>query len=461
MKTKWFLLFLVSTSALAQQNGLTPDSFNYQTGITLGDGGPFQEVTLPYNVYAGVQRNNVNDLRVFNGLQEVIPYALYKKQPSSVVKQQETILPVFPIITSAEQTNNGLQLDIKRNSQGQIKSLRQTGIKSDQKNITRGAVFDTSNIKDNYQTLNLKTATSNIPFHSFKLESSNDLQHWNLVSANNQLVQLRHDGRLIEKNTTDLRNRGGKYLRLLWNSPERAPQILSASVSATKTSTAYTKSIWSAAITPTVITENIYEYALSRFIPIEQLRFNLAQTNSLSPVTLQYFIEGTSKRYPDRWQDLQAATIYRLRTPQGDITSDDIKIRRHPGDRLRLLVDSRSGGIGNTPPTLEISFTPHNLVFLPRGEGPYTLAWGNLSAKNASLPISTLIPGFKLDNKLSIANAQLLTIDNNLLPTAPTKVTSENYSNALLWGILIAGVLALAAMAWKLVSQISKTDQDS
>jgi len=459
MNKSWLLILLMSSTALAQQSPITADSFSHQTGITPGKGGPFQEVTLPYKVYAGAHRHNLDDIRVFNGQQEIIPHAMYKKQATAVTRKQNIAVPVFPIITTTEKQDE-LSLEIQRNNDGTIISLSQPGIRTHKQTVVRGFVFDASNITGHSRTLTLKTDDSNIPFHPFKLESSDDLQHWSLIKANNQLVQLRHGNRLIEKNTIDWHRRHGQYLRLIWAEPQQAPKILSATVSAAQTSINRTKHIWSASIKAQKIADNTYQYTLPGFVPVERIRFSLAQTNSLSPVELQYFIAGTSKRNPDRWQHLTSSVIYRLRTPLEDILSEDIKIHRHPGNRIRLIIDNRSGGIGSTPPTLQIGFIPHNLVFLPRGEGPYTLRWGNAQIKNSSLSITTLIPGFDFEKKFPIGMAKLQAIDGKPLTTnVGNAQPAQDYSKGLLWIILLIGVLVLATMAWMLVKQIKQSDK--
>ena len=458
MNKSWLLILLMSTTAVAQQTPLTPDNFNYQTGITPGKGGPFQEVTLPYKVYTGVLRHNLDDVRVFNGQLENIPYALYKKQSTEVTRKQQQTVPVFPIITTTKQQDD-LSLEIQRNSDGTIISLSQPGIRTHTQTLVRGVVIDTSNIKGHSRTLTLKTEKSDTPFHPFRLESSNDLQHWSLVKADNQLVQLRHGNRLIEKNTINWHRRHGSFLRLIWKSPQSAPRILAATVATKQTSVNRTQHTWSPSIKAKKITDNIFEYTLPGFVPVERMRFSLAQTNSLSPVELQYFIAGTSKHNPDRWQHLSNKVIYRLRTPQGDIHSDDILVYRNPGKRVRMVIDNRSGGIGNTPPTLQIGFIPHNLVFLPRGEGPYTLSWGNSKVKNASLSIRTLIPGFTSSQKNPVGMARLQAIDDKPRANITEQAEPEpDYSKGMLWIILVVGVLVLAGMAWMLVKQIKQGD---
>jgi hypothetical protein len=45
------------------------------------------------------------------------------------------------------------------------------------------------------------------------------------------------------------------------------------------------------------------------------------------------------------------------------------------------------------------------VIFLARGEGPYSLALGNSSVKTANLPLATLIPDFKPEKLAALGKA--------------------------------------------------------
>lgn len=139
--------------------------------------------------------------------------------------------------------------------------------------------------------------------------------------------------------------------------------------------------------------------------------------------------------------------------------SPDIDLITSATERLRFIVDDRSGGLGSGAPKLQIGFVPHTLVFLTRGDGPFTLNWGTPTIKNTALAISTLVPDYQDSNKFSPSHASVLldTLRSNKEATTKS-LTSPASNKGVLWFVLIIGVLVLAAMTWMLIQQIKQTD---
>lgn len=98
----------------------------------------------------------------------------------------------------------------------------------------------------------------------------------------------------------------------------------------------------------------------------------------------------------------------------------------------------------------------YDLVFNAQGKAPYVLAWGNGAAKPASLEPDMLIPA-DLRKTYDMANLPQADIQDNVALggegrlTATSAAERESRMNTLLvWGVLIAGVILLAGMAWRI-----------
>jgi hypothetical protein len=221
--------------------------------------------------------------------------------------------------------------------------------------------------------------------------------------------------------------------------------------------------LWSEPMPPVRTEKDAYEYALPGRMPLEQVRIGLPQANTLAPISIQQYVEDASRRHHHHagWQTFSHEVVYRLQSPQGgEIRSPDIALNQPALDRLRLVVDGRSGGLGsNGAPTLQVGFIPLTLVFLPRGTGPFFLAWGGSSIPDAALPADMLIPGYGSGKwSASPASMQPVTLKGTL-PSASTSKAGDSPAmpGGVLWGVLIAGVLVLAGMAWVLVRQMTQT----
>jgi hypothetical protein len=461
----WLLILLLgATTAALAASAVTPQSFAHDTRIELTGTGPFYQLVLPMAVYRGIEHNDLSDLRVFNGQAEVVPHALLRPTTTSVTQAKETPVPIFPIVGSQD-PQEAMALEVKRNQDGTLISLRTSTAAAKPAGLVRGVVLDTSRIKGDIRALHLTIGASTTPFHALSVETSNDLQQWRSLNSDAQLVRLEHAGQRIEKTTVDWDSPADKYVRVLWQSPDTAPAITSASVLTEQTAFNRAPMLWSDPLSPQVSKNDTYEYTLPGRLPLEQLRIGLAQPNTLAPLHLQRFIPGRSRRHPGGWESLTQTVVFRLDSPQGEVTSPDITLNHPAVDRLRLVVDGRSGGLGNTPPTLQIGFVPHILVFLPRGVGPYTLAWGSPSIKDAALSVSTLVPGYRPDQALAASPAVLPSLvrsepssGENAARVAETAGAPKTLSKGVLWVVLMIGLLVLAGMAVLLVRQIKQGD---
>jgi hypothetical protein len=449
-----------ATQTTVQPATTRPENFSHRTDITLNGPGPYHQVTLPLAVYQGVQRTDLGDLRVFNGRGEPVPHALLHSESSIERHVDEKPVPLFPIVSKKDRQggDGDLSVEVHRNADGTLIAVRQSAAPVANDAAARGVIVDASQLGKGVRSLRLSFGPTDVPFHSYTIETSDDLQQWRMLKADAQLVQLEHDGRRIERNTAEWAQDAGKYLRILWAVPQQAPAILAVTVGVTQTAVERPQAIWSEKMLPAAIDKNTYEYAPPGHMPLEQLRIGLPEPNTLAPIEVQHpVIYRHAQREESRWQTIANTVVFRLQSPQGEVTSPDVMLGLPSESRLRLSVDTRSGGLGKATPSLQIGFVPHVLVFLARGDAPFTLAWGAAGVGNAALPVTTLVPGYSDERKLSASPATLQVVSAPV-DAAPPKsdATSPAMRKGALWTILIAGVLVLGAMVWVLLRQMKQ-----
>ncbi|MGH8390986.1 MAG: DUF3999 family protein, partial [Pseudomonas sp.] len=92
------------------------------------------------------------------------------------------------------------------------------------------------------------------------------------------------------------------------------------------------------------------------------------------------------------------------------------------------------------------------LVFLARGEPPFTLVLGNPSVKGANLPLSTLIPDYSAERLAGLGQAKVAgeAVVTSAAVAAPVDA-GPNWKKLGLWAVLLLGVAALGAMAYSLL----------
>lgn len=453
------LLSIAGAQPSLAEDRLTSQSFAYHTQIELSaNGGPFYEFSLPLPVYQGSQSSDLADLRVFNGQGEIVPHTLLHPQSTVTSHEQESVVPVFPI-TQTKQVSDAdanTTMDVERKSDGTLVAVKHNkntkGVP-----VVLGAVFDISQIKDTVHALHLDASPTTTPFHPFTLETSNDLQQWHILLENAQWVHLQQSGQIIDKNTFEWDGNAEKYLRVVWSDPSDAPTINSARVQTLRTAVDNAHMIWTDPLKPSQVEGNHYDYQFAGQLPIEKLRIGLAQINTLAPMQIQAYQAPTPNRQHGEWVGIEQSVVYRLQSPKGEVDSPDLALTTSLSDRVRLVVDSGGGGIGNIPPTIQFGFTPQTMVFLPRGDGPFTLAWGARNMKDGGLPAATLLPNYNSDQVFHASPATLQAIAPIALADAkPSISTDSKPSSVMLWLILGVGLLVLGAMVFMLVKQMKR-----
>lgn len=462
-------LLLLVTLALAwpagAQTTVRPEAFAHHALIRTSGPGPFHQLDLPMAVYQGASKGDLGDLRVFNARSEMLPYALVRSQSQVEARLSEQAVPFFalPPVSQASQSGD-LSVTVRQGTDGTLVALHQALPAARPGSASGGVVIDASRLKGSIRSLRLSVGATTVPFHAYRIESSEDLQHWRLLKGDAQLVHLAQAGQQIVRDTAEWDGGGGKYLRLLWADPQQAPAIKSIQLGVLETDFQPPARLWSAALQPSTPQANVYEYAIPGQMPLESLRINLPQINTLLPLDIQREVVSMHhRREHRRWETLARTVAYRLASPQGELKSEDLSLHGGFERRLRLDIDARGGNSGAAPPTVQIGFVPHRLVFLASGDGPYRLYWGASEVAGGELPASTLMPSYQGRGRLPAEAATLVVeADNSHLAAAPeTKVASGSAPEAgagssrwLLWGILLVGLLVLGGMALSLSRQI-------
>lgn len=463
------LAALFANAVKAEPAAVKPEQFAQRSSIHISEKGPYQQVILPIAVYQGLLSADLGDLRVFNGQGEVMPYAIRRPESAAASQRTEQSVPFFPLLTPAREGGEvaDVAVTVRQGSDGTLVSVRQTAAAPATGEVIRGLVVDASQLKGSIRSLRLLGAASAMPFHAYTIETSQDLQHWRMLKRDAQLVRLAHAGQRIERDAAEWDSTADRYLRLLWADPQRAPAITAVLLAGVETHHDEPPRIWSEDIAPSAIQSGIHEYVLPGQLPLERLRINLPQINSLAPFAiLQPVIRRGRHRHRDEmvWETLAQDVAYRLESPQGEIRSPEVALHGTVTKRLRLAFDQRAGGLGDTPPTLQVGFVPHTLVFLARGDGPFTLAWGANDLRRGDLPLATLMPGQGSGASLAAAVASLAPPES--LPPEPAtqggkigKEPASASSQWVLWLVLLGGLLVLGGMATALSRQLRQARQ--
>lgn len=437
------LLLCLSAPLLAQEK---PLDYATLVPLTVSGEGPWYRLELPLALQAQARQADLNDVRVFNAAGEPQAYALVKEQAQSTQQRSQTDVKWFPLFSSADAPQAAPSVRVQATTSGTLVEVSPTSQLEAGEEVLRGWLLDASAIKAPLQQLVLDWTSEREGFQRFSIEASDDLQHWQSW-GDGQVARLSFADERIEQREVNLPGQSARYLRLLWQSPQSAPVLSAAQLVSSTSSVSVSPLVWSQPLAGSTTQAGEYTWTLPTGLDLEQVRVHLAQPNSLAPVRLYGRRAGNQA-----WQALTSGLLYRLTQGGEEVQQDTLELSGDTVAQLKLVVDERGGGLGATAPALSYAVHPTQLVFLARGNGPYSLALGNATVNAANLPLSTLIPDYSPQRLAGIGKATAGTAQA-VAPQVPQAVTppATDWKKIGLWAVLLLGVAALGGMAFSML----------
>jgi hypothetical protein len=432
-------VWLLCSAAYAQE---TPADFAVQVPLAVSGAGPWYRLELPLAVQLRARQADLSDVRVFNAAGEAQAYALSRQPAQRSESRHVADVKWFPLY--AADTHEALPgVVMKSTSEGTLLEIRPSTPQAQQ--VLRGWVLDASTIKAPLQQLSLDWSRERDGFQRFSIEASDDLQHWT-PWGDGQVARLSFADERVEQHDVNLPGRSARYLRLVWQG-QAAPQLTSAKLVSATSSSLPMPLVWSQPLAGTRLKAGEYSWQLPTGLNIERLRVALNQPNTLAPVTL-----SGRRDSQQAWQPLSNGLLYRLAQNGQDVVQDELPLPGQVVTELKLQVDERGGGLGVEAPALRFAVRATQLVFLARGEPPFTLALGNASVKAANLPLTTLIPDYSAERFKTLGQAKVageVVVKTAAVAAAPE--AGADWKKLGLWAVLLLGVAALGGMAYSLL----------
>ncbi len=441
LKLSGLAVWLACSAAFAQE---VPSDFTTQVPLAVSGSGPWYRLELPLAVQLSARQADLSDVRVFNAAGEPQAYALSRQSSQRTESRNVTDVKWFPLY--AADTQQALpDVVMKATSTGTLVEIKPSTAPKPGKQVLRGWVLDASAIKAPLQQLSLDWSREQEGFQRFSIEASDDLQHWQ-AWGDGQVARLSFADERVEQHDVNLPGQSARYLRLVWQG-QAAPLLTSARLVSATSSSLPMPLVWSQPLAGKRLNAGEYSWQLPTGLSIERLRIELKQLNTLAPVTL-----AGRRDSKQAWQPLSNGVLYRLTQNGQDVVQDELQLPGQTVAELKLAVDERGGGLGIEAPALRFAVRATQLVFLARGEPPFTLALGNASVKAANLPLSTLIPDYSAERLKALGQAK---VAGEVAVTSPPIVAAAdagtNWKKLGLWAVLLLGVAALGAMAYSLL----------
>jgi hypothetical protein len=422
------------------------EDFARHFALQLEEGAAYYSVTLPAAVYAASQRNDLGDVRVFNGVGEPVPYSL--ERPREPARTPPTLRPArwFPLRPApAGQTGAPLGVTIAADGSLRATAAPPGRAQHDTDLIDGGEASHEGRASalvvhlrdDNYQG-------------RVSVESSDDLRNWQ-PAGDAQLLKVSYNGSTLSQDRIELSGAHARYLRLHWL--DGAPYLESMNVEVQAAGSggaqlADKQREWRENIVAQAGPKaGEYFFSTGGPYPIDRLRLHLPQPNTVAPAVV--YSRGALGA---AWHEVSSATLFRLHN--GDVEQDNPSLQLTPDtDRhWRVVVDTRNGGLGSGALTIAAGWRPATLTFVARGAAPFTLGVGNAAAVSTALGRDELLMGASSVVATARVGEPVALAQN---ANAPSAASADAYRRYVLWAALVLAVGALAAIAWRLARSVS------
>jgi hypothetical protein len=425
---------------------LSPQDFAYGFRVETAEKAPAYRVELPLDVYKGVVNADLADLRVFNAKNEVVPYQVRRQRTSEGEPGPTTRLPTFALRGDTRAALDAMRVTIQ-SGRATFDVQAPTGEASDA--TVHAYLVDARALTAPISAIELEWPHDAPDFAGLlDVEASDDLSSWRRVAHAVPIAYLRSNHeRLIEKRT-QFRSTKAKFWRLTWVGDD-APFVLGAAwVERARNVLERKRSNLMIEGEPVDSRPGEFAFDLRASLPVDRINIELPQRNSVA--TLAVLSRTDAKEI---WRSVARQGFYRLDGKDEELNNAPVPIDID-SDRYWLVRFERPVGVGSGVPRLNVGWIPHELLFVARGEGPFVVAYGSVTAKAAETRIASVLP--KLNLAVAQAGSQF-----DLGGAARREPEPEPFpwKRVVLWAGLGIGVGLLGWMALRLFRQMSRGEE--
>ncbi|MFO1427729.1 MAG: DUF3999 domain-containing protein [Steroidobacteraceae bacterium] len=444
-------LLAAAAAAPAADAALLPQDFAYARNIEPTDGGAAAyRMSLPLEVYATLVGADAGDLRVFNGNDELVPYELRRRAerlpPAAPFRPQ----PLFVLRGDVRQALDAVRVKIE--SGGTALDLSATPV------IAAGPpsgeapvgsyIVDVRGVDVPLGRLRLSWADSPTAYvGAVDVEASDDLANWRPVGHGPIANLMAGDTRLLS-NEIEIDAPRSPYLRVTPAAPAPPFAFTGIAVQPAQQREAVPRMLTQVTGAAVADVPGAFDYDLGAVLYVDRLHLLLPEVNSVAEVDVEVRDAPTQG-----WRRAGRVVAWRMSGAGGELESGAQPLPPFVARFVRLRSDPARGGLGRIAPRLEVGWVPHELRFLARGPAPFRLAYGRAGATRADVDLDGLVPG--LGTRLPVLEAALgaqmeLGGARRLVPPPAT----VPWQRVIMWIVLVAGVVAMGLMAWKLSREV-------
>lgn len=152
------------------------------------------------------------------------------------------------------------------------------------------------------------------------------------------------------------------------------------------------------------------------------------------------------------WLTAAQGTSWQMKRGDAWMRSDAVDVDASAARRWRVVALPQTPSL---PSEVKVQWLAPQIVFVASGGGPYRLVLGRAGAVDRSVPLATLMPAYRNDDehRLPLADLGMIDVRPDRRGWAWTDIPGQRLA---LWAALVAAVLLLAWMAWRLARDMAR-----
>lgn len=443
-----------------------------------GRAGSLLSLELSETVYSRLRREDYKDICVFDNSGTPVPFSLLAPEArNSTASASFGELPVFPWQPEREKPERAKQqivhapgkADVEIDTQGGIIRIRAQGgqaapapggeepespAKPPHTLLVDMAAFsDAARLPQGFSPGELRSASLLLTpadkssfIATVRMLSSDSLEKWSPAGSAQSLARIAHGENTIERLSLELPLPCPRYLLLAFSGDVPAIRSIAAFGEYSRREVRVRESMLSGRLSPD---KRSVSYDVTGAYPLTGAAFVLPGPDVMSVRLEESVADGKA------WRLLTQGTIYALEKDGVSLNSPPFPLSRQKGGLWRLTA------AGDIPfaaaPELRLVWKPYTLLFLARGEGPWTVAYGrDFPVDSPSLPLESLgEPG----PAEILSDVTLMPQKEDPAPKAPD-AEEEDGKGILLWCALGLAVLFLSGIALYLLRSMSRSHSE-
>lgn len=442
---KKIILMMVTLSStnwiFADINNPTPNDFAYGYKMNVNTTNATQSVDLPIEIFNDVQPN-FSDIMVFNALGEKVPFFIRQVNYQDEENSKQEYLPFFPLFGTQE----------TELSQNVVIENGNITIKNSPQNpnaVLSAYLLDNTKHPEGYKLSKLIFSFADYEnfLSQFRIEMSDDLANWETLLPNAVVSRLTHNDEIIEVNEINLPVTTAKYLRITRLQKNAALFQLS------NVQGVYEKKHREILSNHYLVNDAIFDdtkksiyFTTPKSLPLSGIKITFKTPNNLLRGSLKSLDENKE------WHEITTISQYRLQENNQPILSKPDKFfyygNARPAASWKIDITESYWSSAKEIDAIDLEWSPVQLLFIARGEGPFTLAYGNpiftqLQSADSSLFSEKNMTPASLGEKIELGGTE------KLVPPFP-------WQRVVLFSILGLGLLLLAWMAMRLFKDVNK-----